>query len=60
MPNKVLIHYNMHDDKELAIQVGQSEEIKESHYLCMVKVFDPETWQLSPPKEIWIDKMSNL
>jgi len=60
LPSKVLSQYNMHDDKELAIQVSEGAEVKESHYLCMVKVFEPDTWQLSAPKELWIDKMSTL
>jgi len=60
LPSKVLSQYSMHDDKELAIQVSEGAEVKESHYLCMVKVFEPDTWQLSAPKELWIDKMSTL
>jgi hypothetical protein len=58
----ILEKYTMFDGKEIAIQVidDQSEEQRDDHYLVMIKEWDPQTWIISDPKEIYIKKTTNL
>ena len=56
--------YSMYDGKEIAIQIINSEdrifEESDENYLLMVKEWDPSSWQLSEPKEIFIKKNATL
>ena len=56
--------YSMYDGKEIAIQIINSEdrifEESDENYLLMVKEWDPSSWQLSDPKEIFIKKNATL
>lgn len=52
----------MHDDKEVALQIVPANEqvFKDDSYLIMIKYFDPETWSLGEPRELWISKKANI
>jgi hypothetical protein len=61
--DRVFSCYHIHDDKEIAIQVlthpEQPGEVA-NKYLIMVKQWNPETWCLSPPREVWVNKSATL
>ena len=58
---KILSSYSMHDDKEIAIQLGsQKEDETDSKHLIMVKHWNPDTWTLDAPQEIYLSKNANL
>lgn len=59
---QVLEKYSMYDGKEVAIQISPVALLdpSEDYHLLMFKEWDPETWQLSAPKEIYIRKTSTL
>lgn len=62
---KVLESYQMHDDKELAVQIvpeaaqADAVECEEMHFV-MIKVWNPDTWALSEPFELWLPKIGSL
>lgn len=58
--DKVLSHYQMFDDKEIAIQIVEEPTFQEDSHLVMVKVFDPESWALGAPREVWVQIKANL
>jgi hypothetical protein len=66
---RVLESYSMHDDKDLSVQIlmpgdyGYDQEGTvelESDVLILVKVWHPDTWELEPPRELWIRRSSTL
>lgn len=61
----ILEKYSMYDGKEVAVQIDSESHIKYEHdeedrNLLMFKEWDPSTWQLSDPKEIYIPKNATL
>jgi hypothetical protein len=55
----------MHDDKEIAIQIipeaAQADTVEcEEMQFVMIKVWNPDTWTLSEPFELWVPKMGSL
>ena len=54
----------MFDGKEVGIQVLRDEEVEqnidEDYLLLMVKEWDPSTWTISDPKEVFIKKNQTL
>ena len=57
--DRILNTYSMHDDKEIAIQFLPNTN-NEDKYLAMIKEWNPQTWELTAPVEIWIDKKATV
>lgn len=55
-----LIRYQIYDGKEIAIQIVKQDLSNMDSYLIMVKMWNSETWEISPAKEINIHKTSTL
>ena len=60
--DKILSTYSMYDDKEIAIQIVPETTVQpnENQQLVMVKFWDPKSWTLGAPFELFIDKESTL
>lgn len=51
----------MYDGREIAIQVLPEPQIaSDDTFLIMVKEWNPQTWEVSAPKEFYVPKASNL
>lgn len=57
-----LKNYSLFEQKKLAIQVLQEDEpeLDPSSMIVVIKKWDPETWQVSEPKELVIKRTFNL
>ncbi len=53
--------YNMYEGKQLAVQMlSAPENPGEDELLVMVQLWDPNTWALSPLKELYVDRACTL
>lgn len=53
--------YNMYEGKQLAIQMLQQIEAPhDEEFLTMIQLWNPNTWSLSPLKEMYIEKSTTM
>lgn len=51
----------MYDGREIAIQVLPEPQVAtDDYFLIMLKEWNPQTWEVSDPKEFFVPKSSNL
>ena len=57
-----IAQHNIFENMEIALQFTDipNPENSSDYLLVMVKVFDPATWHLSEPKEMWVSKKANI
>eukprot|EP00831_Metopus_contortus_P079410 TRINITY_DN7897_c0_g1_i2.p1 TRINITY_DN7897_c0_g1~~TRINITY_DN7897_c0_g1_i2.p1 ORF type:complete len:259 (-),score=51.37 TRINITY_DN7897_c0_g1_i2:47-823(-) len=54
-------YYSLFEGKHFALQkIAEPESPKEDEFLCMIRYWDPSTWELSPLKEIYIERNNTL
>jgi hypothetical protein len=52
---EILDKYSMHEGKEIAIQILEKpERVDQESNLIMIRTWDPQTWELTPVKEIYV------
>ena len=58
---KQMEFYNMYEGKQLAIQMlKQPENPHEEEYLIMLQLWDPNTWNLTSIKEMYVERTCTL
>ena len=59
--SKQMDSYNMYEGKQLAIQtLKEPENPHDEEFLAMLQLWDPNTWTLTPIKEIYIERTCSL